>query len=287
MKIALFGTGLLGRPIAERLASCGYDVIAYNRTRVKAEPLRRTGIAIADRPDEAASAADCLILMLADYAAIRDVLLRDAVKQALPHRTIIQMGTIGPEESRALARDIGAAGANYVECPVLGSINEVKAGKLVLMVGGEREQFDRWRTLLEALGPEPRLIGRVGQAAALKLALNQLIAAETAAFALSFGLVQREGISVDDFLSILRPSALYAPTFDKKLPRLLNRSYTDPNFSTRHLLKDVELCLAEAERLGLRPDSLTGLPSLLRRTLELGLAEADYSALYEAVNPRI
>jgi len=286
MKIAVFGTGLLGRPIAERLAAAGFEVIAYNRTQAKAEPLREAGIAVAQHPWEAASAAECLILMLADYGAIRNVILDDAVRKVLRGRTVIQMATIGPDDSRALAAEVREAGGDYFECPVLGSVAEAQAGKLLLMVGSEEGQLDRWQQVLTALGPEPRLIGQVGQAAALKLALNHLIAAETAAFALSLGIVMRESIRVDDFLAILRNSALYAPTFDKKLPRLLDRNYTNPNFSTRHLLKDVNLCLAEADRLGLRTESLRGLPILLARTIELGLAEADYSALYEAVNPR-
>ena len=86
------------------------------------------------------------------------------------------------------------------------------------MVGGTEAQFATLALLFRSLGREPRLIGAVGKAAALKLALNQLIASETLAFALSLGLIRRAGVSVDTFMAILRESALYAPTFDKKLP---------------------------------------------------------------------
>ncbi len=100
--------------------------------------------------------------------------------------------------------------------------------------------------IARSLGREPQRIGPVGSAVALKLALNHLIAAETSAFALSLELVQRSGVAVETFMAILRESALYAPTFDKKLPRLLKRDYHHPNFSTRHLLKDLRLCCQEA-----------------------------------------
>jgi 3-hydroxyisobutyrate dehydrogenase len=135
------------------------------------------------------------------------------------------------------------------------------------------------------LTTSPTYIGRIGQAAALKLALNQLIAAEIAAFSLSLGLVRRENIDVATFMTILRESALYAPAYDKKLPRLLERDYENPNFSTGHLLKDVRLILDEAEVCGLSTSGLEGVVPLLSRAISEGLGELDYSALYEAVDP--
>jgi 3-hydroxyisobutyrate dehydrogenase len=285
MTIALLGTGLMGRPMAERLAASGYAVVAYNRTQAKAEELRHAGITLLDRPEDAIRAADCVVLMLADAHAIRSVLLSEHARNNLAGRAIIQMGTIGPRESQSLHQEILANGGDYLEAPVLGSIAEVRAGSLIVMVGATREQFRRWSDLLRCFGPEPRLIGPVGHAAALKLALNHLIAAHIAAFSLSLGVIQREGISVDTFMAILRESALHAPVFDKKLSRLLARDYGNPNFSTGHLLKDVELFLQEARSQGLETSSLDGLPRLLNKALAQGLADQDYSAVYNAVNP--
>ncbi|MBM4122452.1 MAG: NAD(P)-dependent oxidoreductase [Nitrospira sp.] len=285
MNIAFLGAGLMGRPMAERLKAAGHAIAVFNRTRDKVADLAKAGITVAERPEEAVRAAFCVILMLADAKAIRTVLLSSTVRQELKGRTVIQMGTVGPRESQAIQRDVQAAGGDYLEAPVLGSIAEVQAGKLLVMVGGTPEQFTNWADLFRCFGPEPRLIGQVGQAAALKLALNQLIAAEIAAFSLSLGLVQREGIPVDTFMAILKQSALFAPAFEKKLPRLLTRDYANPNFSTKHLLKDVELFLKEAGALGLCTSSLEGAHTLLTKTIERGLADIDYSALYEAVNP--
>lgn len=285
MNIAFLGIGLMGRPMAEQLKAAGHVVTVYNRTRNKVADLGKTGITVADRPEDAVRASSCVILMLADAAAIRAVLFSSAVRQELKGRTVIQMGTIGPKESRAIGKLVLEAGGDYLEAPVLGSIAEAQAGRLFVMVGGTQEQFTRWADLLRCFGPEPRLIGQVGQAAALKLALNQLIAAEIAAFSLSLGLVQKEGIAVDTFMAILRRSALFAPTFEKKLPRLLARDYANPNFSTRHLLKDVDLFLKEATTAGLNTGSLEGVRPLLEKTIERGLADVDYSALFETVNP--
>ncbi len=285
MKIAVLGTGLMGKPIAERLRSAGHSVAVYNRTQHKAEGLRDQGIAVAERPEEAIQTAEVVLLLLADAAAIRDVLLGETARKLLAGRSVVQMGTIGPRESCALGDEISDAGGEYLEAPALGSIAEVRAGTLYVLVGGTEDQYARRLDLFRCLSQAPRLVGPVGKAAALKLALNQLIAAETAAFSLSLGLVQREGVPVDTFMDVLRQSALYAPTFEKKLPRLLGRDFTNPNFSTRHLLKDVDLFLEEATDLGLDAGSLAGVRPLLEKTIAQGLGEADYSALYMAVDP--
>jgi 3-hydroxyisobutyrate dehydrogenase len=200
-------------------------------------------------------------------------------------KTLMQMGTIGPNESLRLQEAIERSGGAYCEAPVLGSVAEAKEGTLFVMVGGSDQQFAAWLPLFRLLSREPRHVGPVGRASALKLALNHLIAVETSAFALSLGLVQRSGVSVDTFMAIVRGSALYAPTFDKKLPRLLKRDYHRPNFSTRHLLKDVRLVLQEAAALWLSTKGLDGLPLLLEEAIARGLGELDYSALFEVVSP--
>jgi 3-hydroxyisobutyrate dehydrogenase len=271
--------------MAERLQSVGHTVTVYNRTTTKALPLQACGITVVTRPDQAMIQADCVVLMLADAAAIRAVLLTPASLAALRSRTVIQMGTIDHEESLALQVEIERVGGLYCEAPVLGSLAEAQTGTLIVMVGGNERQFIQWGPLFRSLSREPRLVGPVGKAASLKLALNQLIAAEMSAFALSLGLVQRTGISVDTFMAVLRESTLFAPAFEKKLPRLLTRDYQHPNFSARHLLKDLELFLKEASGYGLTTSSLEGIKPVLQRTIAQGLGDSDYSAIFEVINP--
>ena len=154
--------------------------------------------------------ADCVVLTLADTAAIRAGLLTPASLAVLRDKTVIQMETIAQEESLALQAEIERVGGSYCEAPVLGSLAEA--------------QFIQWAPLVGSLSREPRLVGSVGKAASLKLALNQLIAAEISAFTLSLGLVQRAGVPIDTFMAILRESALFAPAFEKKLPGLPTRT---------------------------------------------------------------
>jgi len=232
------------------------------------------------------ASTDCTLLFLTDAAAIRAVLFPPATPVDVRGRTIIQMGTISPEESRAFQRALSDREGDYFEAPVLGSLAEAKTGTLIVMGGGTADQLRRCEPVFSSLTPAAFLIGPVGQAAALKLALNHLIAAELSAFALSLGLIQRAGISVDQFMAILKSSALFAPAFEKKLPRLLARQYDKPNFPTSHLLKDVTLFADEARHRGLNVSGLEGLRALLEQAIREGYRDEDYSALFESISPR-
>ncbi len=285
MKVALIGTGLMGRPMGERVLAAGYHLTVFNRSREKAELLRSSGAEIAATGAEAIGSAECVLLMLADGIAIREVLFDENPKPDLGQRTVIQMGTISPTESIGFHKEVLERGGDYLEAPVLGSIPEASAGKLLIMVGASKPQFDKWSTLLECFGSEPLLIGEVGKAAAVKLALNQLIASLTVGFASSLGLVQSLGIEAGLFMKILRQSALYAPIFDKKLQLMLDRDYGIGNFPSKHLFKDVALFSAAAQTVNLETIGIEAIHRLLEITLEKGYADGDYSALFEAVSP--
>ncbi|AFZ03798.1 NAD(P)-dependent oxidoreductase [Calothrix sp. PCC 6303] len=283
MKVAFLGTGLMGLPMAQRLLEAKIQLIAYNRTPEKLAPLQAAGAEVADNPRHAVLAADYVILMLTNAPAIYSVLLSDTSSRSLAGRTVIQMGTITPTESKEIRNSVVSAGAEYIEAPVLGSIPEAEAGKLIVMVGSHREQYQRYLELLKNFSQEPLYIGQVGTASALKLALNQLIASLTTSFALSLGFVQRHGIDVESFMQILRNSSLYAPTFDKKLQRMLENNYDNPNFPTKHLLKDTDLFIDEAKLAGLDISSIEGVRSILDKAMQLSFAQADYSSLFAAI----
>ena len=281
MRLSVLGTGLLGSEIALRLKAQGFAVSAWNRTADKAAPLASAGIVLPGSVAGAIAAADAVLLLLADAAAIEATLFAEDTAPALAGRTIVQMGTIAPSESRALATRIMAAGGQYLEAPVLGSLPEARAGKLFVMAGGDAALYARCLPVFEALSETPQRIGDVGQAAALKLALNQLIAGLTTTFCLSLGLVRQEGLDVEQFMTVVRGSALYAPTFDKKLDKYLAHDYASANFPLKHLLKDVRLMEAVMAEAGIDTSTLQAIAAAAERGVEAGLADADYSALYE------
>jgi 3-hydroxyisobutyrate dehydrogenase len=286
MKIAFMGTGLMGSPMAERLLASGHRLVAYNRTKEKTARLASLGAEIAPGPAEAREGADLIILMLADAVAIEQTMFSGRpAPQPRPGPALIQMGTISPAQSLGFKDRWEEAGGEYLEAPVLGSIPQAREGNLVVMVGSARAQYERWLPVLERFSPDPLYVGPVGKASALKLALNQLIASLTASFSFSLGLVRRSGIDVEQFMKVLRTSAIFAPTFDQKLPRYLRRDFSAPHFPTRHLLKDVNLILEEGRRAGLTTAAIEGVREIVETAIARGLADADYSSIYEAVDP--
>ena len=281
VKVAVLGMGLMGSPMVVNLFNNDIDVIAYNRSPEKLATLQSKGIHITSNSEDAIAFADCVILMLSDYPAIQEILIDRNVN--LKNKTVIQMGTIAPDESKKLSEQVIDRGGEYFEAPVLGSIPEVKSGKLLVMVGSTPEQFEQWRSLLGYFSPEPLLVGEVGRAAALKLALNQMIAGLTSTFALSLSFIQQQDVDIDIFMNILRDSALYAPTFDKKLTRMCDRNFANPNFPSKHLLKDIKLFLTSAEKMNLNTEALQGIESIVTQTVKNNFANSDYSALIEGI----
>ncbi|MEM1425410.1 MAG: NAD(P)-dependent oxidoreductase [Cyanobacteria bacterium P01_H01_bin.130] len=285
--VTVLGMGLMGAPMALKLAAAGYGVTIWNRTPDKSQAVQteNSEIAIAPTVAEAIAASDVILTMVSDYAALQGTLLVDDALGTLGGKTVIQMGTIAPQETQAIAQGINGAGGEYLEATVLGSIPQVKTGTLLVMVGGTAEQFETHLSLLKIFGPEPLLVGPVGSSAALKLALNQLIASLTSGFAASLGMIQRAGIDLDIFMAILRDSALYAPTFDKKLQRMVDRNFANPNFPTKHLLKDTRLFAQAADAYGLDTTVVEAIAQVVGQTVDAGLQNEDYSALFNTVVP--
>jgi 3-hydroxyisobutyrate dehydrogenase len=282
MTVSIIGIGLMGQALGERLLDQQQPLVVFNRSSDKTVKLAQQGASIAASAQQAVSNSDICLLFLSDASAINSVL--DTIKpDCFNGKIIIQMGTISPNESRAIADRLAASGARYIECPVLGSLPEARSGSLILMAAGEKAVFNAALPLLNLIGTSPKHFGDIGQGSTIKLAMNQLIAGLTSSFALSLALIEKEGVNVEQFMSVVRGSALYAPTFDKKLDRMLSGDFTKPNFPTKHLSKDTLLFLDVAKQLALDTSALEGIAVLLEHTLAKGLADTDYSAIYAGV----
>lgn len=285
MDVAFLGTGLMGVPMAARLLHRGHRLTVFNRTPHKTQTLVALGAGASASPAEAIAGSDWVILMLSDAAAISESLLAPRTLPLLRGRSVLNMATISPRQSRDIAEQVAQAGGRYMECPVLGSLPEAKGGTLILMFGGTDKQYHDALPLLQAFGPKPLHIGAVGQASALKLAMNQLIASLTAAFSISLAMVRKEGVPVEKFMTVVHESALHAPTYDKKLPRMLERNFDNPNFPLKHLLKDVRLIKDTAADNGVDASMLVAIEGLLAKGMAQGHGDADYAALYGLISP--
>jgi 3-hydroxyisobutyrate dehydrogenase len=168
------GLGIMGQPMALRLARAGTPLVVWNRTAARCEPLRETGASVAASPAEVFQHAGTVVLMLADDAAIDAVLGRGTPRFATQAagRTVVHMGTTSADYSRAPEADLRAAGGRYVEGPVSGSRAPAEEGRLVVMLAGDEEPVGDVRPLLRPLCRQIVACGAVPGALRMKLAVN-------------------------------------------------------------------------------------------------------------------
>lgn len=283
MKIGFIGTGLMGFPMVVKLIEAGHDLFVFNRTKEKAIPLEKLGAQLVTGINQLCEKSECLILMLSDGKTIENVF--EGVDGELNGKTIIQMGTISPKESLELKTRFEISGAEYLEAPVLGSIPQIKSKSLTTLVGSSPDQFETWKDLFSAFSDKIEYIGEVGQAASFKLGLNQLIIGLTTIFSMSLGYVREKNLDIEKFMDVVRNSSLYAATFDKKLSKMMDRDFSNPNFPLKHLLKDLNLMIDEFGSAGINVETLKGIQNVIEKGIELGYSDDDYSSLYNSVHP--
>jgi 3-hydroxyisobutyrate dehydrogenase len=286
--IGIIGIGLMGHAFVERFLVQGFTVSVFNRTADNIKDLTEDGVMICSSADDLASQSDTIILMVSHFDAINNILgldQQDNQPVDLHGKTILQMATISPSQSKEIGKAVSIRGGCYLEAPVLGSIPEAKSGALIIMAGGSKAVFEDVLPVLQVLGTEPRYIGETGSAAALKLAMNQLIAALTAGFSLSLGYAIKNGVDTGLFMDTVRESSLYAKTYDKKLQKYLQRDFGKANFSTRHLLKDIRLFIEDAKATGLDTDALEGIERITSKTVDDDMELMDYSSIYQTIYP--
>jgi 3-hydroxyisobutyrate dehydrogenase-like beta-hydroxyacid dehydrogenase len=277
--VAFCGLGRMGVPMAARLLDAGHDLRVWNRTPGKAGTLIDAGATEAGSPAEAGAGADVVVTMLADPAAVEDVVLGADLRAGT---TLIEMSTIGPDAVRSLAARL-PEGVDVLDAPVLGSIPQATEGTLKIFVGGDAEVVERWRPVLEAMGT-PRHLGPLGAGAAMKLVANSTLGALMSGLAEALALADGLRLEEADVLDILSESPI-GVTAKGKRPLIESGVYT-PNFTLGLAAKDLRLVMDAAEAAGVELRVAAAAKSWLERADEHGLGDLDYSAVIAEVRGR-
>lgn len=196
MRIGIAGIGRMGAAMAARLLDLKHEVAVWNRSADKTKPLVQAGATVVPSPRALATSAECVITMLTNAEAIDSVYRGPdgLLKADVTGKLVIDMSTVRPETSRALARDVAARGAAYVECPVGGTVGPARDGKLFGFVGGEAADVARAKPLLDQLCRRVEHVGPVGAGAAMKLAINLPLLVYWQAFGEALSLCQPLGL---------------------------------------------------------------------------------------------
>jgi 3-hydroxyisobutyrate dehydrogenase-like beta-hydroxyacid dehydrogenase len=162
---------------------------------------------------------------------------------------VIQMSTISPRLTEALARDVASRGLGFLDCPVSGTSNMVERGDGIFFVGGERSLYERWRPVLESALPRAVLVGTVGQAMTLKLVANLLVALHSAAAAEALTLARKAGLDLGIVLDVLNSSAASSAMLKVRGPMIVRRDFP-AQMKLDLFMKDIHLMQEAAERVG-------------------------------------
>jgi 3-hydroxyisobutyrate dehydrogenase/2-hydroxy-3-oxopropionate reductase len=251
--VAIVGTGRMGSAMARSIARAGHDIVLYNRTRDRCDPLADElgGRAVAT-PAEAAAASDVAITMLADDAAVRDVFTGadGLVAGAHPGGVLVDMSTVLPATIRAVEAAVRATGSGILDAPVSGSVSLAESGALTVMVGGEREDLDRARPALEAVSRTIVHLGPLGTGAAMKLAVNVVIFGLNGALAEGLVLAEAAGIDRAVAYDVIAAGAAGAPYVGYKRAQFLDPDAAPVAFSLGLTEKDLRLITETASALG-------------------------------------
>lgn len=279
--VAVLGTGRMGGAIVGTLRRAGFDVVAWNRDRSKADAVARaTGARVADTAAEAVGTADVVISSLADDAAIQRVYA--SVLEALrPDAVVLEMSTIAPSTIRSIAPRIVGADAAFLDAPVSGSVSTVEAGELTIMVGGDATALERVRPVLEALAKKIVHVGELGAGATMKLAVNALIHGLGIALSESLVLAERAGVERTTAYEVFASGAAAAPFVLYKRAAFERPDETPVAFSLDLVAKDLDLILELAEEVGApMPQAVTNREEI-RAAIDAGFGKRDLSTVAE------
>jgi len=282
--LGYIGLGAMGSRMANRLLDKGHTVVGYNRTRSKAQWLIDRGMKWGDSPKAVADAADVIFVMVTDSKALEGVSdgpdgFLAGIRQG---KLLVDMSTVSPAVSRAVAEKVRARGGDMVDAPVSGSVATLDAGKLSVMVGGTRATFDRLKPVLDDVGPKVTHVGDNGLALSLKIAHNLQLAVQMLAFSEGIMLAEKSGISREVAVDVFTHSVVASPMVQYRGPfvlKLPDESWFDVNM----MQKDMMLALEMGRRLDVPLPTTAVTNEFLTAARGMGFAKQDFAVVFKVL----
>jgi len=282
--LGFVGLGVMGSQMVNRLLAKGHSVTGYNRTRSKAQWLIERGMRWADSPRAVSAAADVTFAMVTNDKALEAITDgTDGLLAGLSKGKIfIDMSTVSPAVSRALASKVRETGADMVDSPVSGSVITLQEGKLSVMVGGRRETFERVKPLLEDIGPKVTYVGENGLALVMKIAINLSLTTQILAFSEGVLLAEKSGIARETAVDVLTHSAVASPMIQYRGPFILQQP-EEAWFDVNMMQKDMLLALELGRQLDVPLPTTAVSNEFLTAARALGMAKQDFAVVFDVL----
>ncbi|HEV2060743.1 MAG TPA: NAD(P)-dependent oxidoreductase [Solirubrobacteraceae bacterium] len=284
-RIGFVGLGIMGSRMAANLARAGHELTVFNRTRATADAwATEHGGTVAASPAEVGTASEVVISMVVDGDQVREALLGEqgVAHGAQPGTLCVDMSTIAPAQTRAIGAELQERGLTLLDAPVTGSSPKAADGTLTIMAGGTAEDFARARPLLEVMGELVVHVGPLGHGEIVKLINNAVAAANAATVGEALLVCQASGVDLDALVTVMGTGSGASAMLDLKAAPMRAHDYATL-FKLEHMLKDVRLCIEEAQAAEVPFPAAARARDVLVAAMARGHADDDFAALVEAL----
>jgi 2-hydroxy-3-oxopropionate reductase len=281
--LGFIGLGIMGKPMAAHLIKAGHTLFLNSRSPVAPE-LTAEGAIVLDTATEVAQQADTLFMMLPDTPDVAKVLFgeKGVCAGLSAGKTVVDMSSISPMETKIFAQKINALGCDYLDAPVSGGEVGAKAASLTIMVGGSEAAFERVKPLFELMGKNITLVGGNGDGQTCKVANQIIVALNIAAVGEALLFASKAGADPAKVRQALMGGFASSRILEVHGERMIKRTF-NPGFRLKLHQKDLELALQGARELGLAMPQTAGAAQLMQVCAANGMAELDHSALVKAL----
>jgi 3-hydroxyisobutyrate dehydrogenase-like beta-hydroxyacid dehydrogenase len=280
LKVGVLGLGMMGSALATNLISKGYEVHAFNRTRNKARAIEEKGAIIHPSPRELASSVDILITSLTDERVVEELAFgNDGFLTGLSKDSVwIEMSTIDPDASVALADQARQLGLKKLDAPIVGNPEMEEKGKVIILVGGARELFQKYESFLSDLGSPVLYLGPAGSGSKMKLVINLYLGLIAESFSEAFVLSEKLGFEPEIFVKVVNNTAHRNFFSEIKGPKIAAGDF-QTSFSMDNLLKDLRLAKEQADAVNAVLPASDIVTEEFAKAVALGEGKKDFSAI--------
>jgi len=280
MKIGIVGTGMLGEAVGLHLLDIGFEVTVFNRTKEKTKNLGKKGATILESPKHVAENSDLVITVVKDANAVNEVIFGNSGIMSGKHNglCIADMSTINPNSTKEISERVISNGIDYLEIPVMGGPNVAIDGKLVMMISGEKEVFEKYKKVFDSIAEQSFYLGGTGTAHSIKLAMNLQIAMLALSLSEGITFTKKAGFDPEIFLKILNSTYFKTGMSEGKAYKMTKESYK-PTFTLANLKKDLDTINDTAESF----DTELPMAKLARKVYtdakDAGFGDIDYTGI--------
>lgn len=288
--VGVIGTGLMGTACAKRLRAAGLDVLGFDVDATKLARLVALGGRAARSAAEIARSCDAVVLAVFNTDQVEETLgspqgLLASRPESLPPLTVICVSTCDPDRIAALAARLPGGRLRFVEAPLSGTSEQTARGEALGLIGGECAAADGVSGVLDAICPRRHHLGKAGNGARAKLAINLILGVNRAALAEGLVFAERMGLDPAAFLAVARESAAYSQVMDIKGGKMVSGDFAPHGFVSQSL-KDFSLMLEQARRLGQQLPLAEAYRALMEGCVAAGEDRLDNAAVIREIRRR-